>query len=187
LAAPDHQGLERPVPTNGVDQTPEHDQAYIEPGVISRDRLGGIMEPAKTGTPSAAALTLIVLVWSAAALADTGLNMKPGLWEIVTTTQGHVAGTERKCYLPKDVTDLQSQMRGQLVLPNQPCKFTDYKQMGNTVTYTMTCTFGKGKPVRSTVTATYSGDSTHGTVTSASGVQSAIDSRRIDTCAKSSF
>lgn len=175
------------MPTQGVNQAPEHDQAYIEPGVISRARSGRIMERDRNGTPPARALAVIVIAWSAAALADTGLDMKPGLWEIVTTMQGHVAGTERKCYLPKDIADLQSQMRGQLVLPNQPCKFTDYRQTGNTITYTMTCTFGKGKPVRSTVTATYSGESTHGTVTGASGGQSTIDSRRIDNCATSSF
>jgi hypothetical protein len=145
------------------------------------------MEPGKTGLRFAGAVALIIIIWSAAALADAGLNMKPGLWETATTMQGHVGGTERKCYLPKDIVDLQSQMRGQLVLPAQPCKFTDYKQTGNTVTYTMICTFGKGKPTRSAVTATYSGDSTHGTVTSAAGVQWAIDSRRIDGCAKSSF
>jgi hypothetical protein len=145
------------------------------------------MKPAKTDTPPARAIALIAIVWSAGSLAGAGLNMKPGLWETVTTMQGRVGGAERKCYLPKDVAALQSQMRGQLVFPAQPCKFTDYKQTGNTVTYTMTCTFGKGRPTRSAVTATYSGDSTHGTLTSAAGVQSVIDSRRIDTCTKSSF
>jgi hypothetical protein len=136
---------------------------------------------------SAGTLALMAVVWAGAAVADAGLNMKAGLWETVTTTQGQVGGTERKCYLPKDIADLQSQMRGQLVLPAQPCKFTDYKQTGNTVTYTMTCTFGKGRPTSSAVTATYSGDSTHGTVTSTAGVQWTIDSRYIGSCAKSSF
>jgi hypothetical protein len=140
-----------------------------------------------TGPRSVGALVVIALLWSGALAADAGLNIKPGLWETVTTIQGHVVGTERKCYLPKDVTALQSQMRGQLVLPAQPCKYTDYKQTGNTVTYIMICTFGKAQPVRSAVTATYAGDSSHGTVTPAQGGAWAIDSRRVDTCEKSSF
>jgi hypothetical protein len=145
------------------------------------------MELGMSGPRSAGALVVIALLWSGAVAADAGLNMKPGLWEIVTITPGHVIGRDRKCYLPKDIAALQSQMRGQLVLPAQPCKFTDYKQTGNTVTYTMICTFAKGQPARSAVTATYAGDSSHGTVTPAQGSPWAIDSRRIDACAKSSF
>jgi hypothetical protein len=45
----------------------------------------------------------------------------------------NLAGSERKCYLPNDIANFQSQMRGQLVLPDQPCKYTDYRQAGNTL------------------------------------------------------
>jgi hypothetical protein len=145
------------------------------------------MQWPKIGMWSAGAFVSMALVWSGTAIADAGLNMKPGLWETVTTLQGRAISTERKCYLSKDVAALLSQMRGELVEPAQPCKFADYKQAGNSVTYTMICTYGKGPPIRSAVTATYTGDASHGTVTTAGGVQSAIDSRRVDACTKSSF
>jgi Protein of unknown function (DUF3617) len=77
-------------------------------------------------------------------------------------------------------------MRGEVSAPKQPCTFANYKQSGNTVIYTMTCTFTGGKPRASTVSATYSGDTTMGTVT-ANGVATKIDSKRLGDCTKSSF
>jgi hypothetical protein len=187
LAAPDCQALLRPVPTTGADQTSEHHQAYFEPGVMGRDRFGGDHETSQDRYAARARYCFD---------SDRLVSWQPGgCWP------EHEAGPvgdrdddagprrrRRTQVLPAEGRrrSAESDARSARV-PAQPCKFTDYKQTGNTVTYTMTCTFGKGKPARSAVTATYSGDSTHGTITSATGVQSVIDSRRIDTCTKSSF
>jgi hypothetical protein len=126
-----------------------------------------------------------VCLWLMPVVAASRLNMKPGLWESTTFMQGNKVGSEQKCYLQKDVDHLEKQMRGEVSEPKQPCTFTNYKQSGDAVTYTMTCTFA-GKPSTTTVSATYSGDTTTGTVTG-SGLPSRIDSKRLGDCTKSSF
>ena len=113
------------------------------------------------------------------------LNMNEGLWETSTSMNGKKLATEQKCYLKKDVVELEKMLRGELVKPKQPCKFSDYKESGNAVNYTMTCTFG-GKPSVSQVTSTYNGDTAKGAIT-ANGTVSVLESKRTGSCSKSSF
>ena len=127
-----------------------------------------------------------VCLWLTSWAAAAGLNMKVGLWETTMVFQGKKGPSEQKCYLQKDVDFLEKQMRGEVSAPKQPCAFANYKQSGNTVTYTMTCTFTGGKPRTSTVSATYSGDTATGTVT-ANGAVTTIDNKRLGDCTKSSF
>ena len=124
-----------------------------------------------------------------AALSPTlyaALNMRAGLWEITTTLSGHKVGAEQKCYLQKDIDDLEKMMKGAAGKADQPCSFSDYKESGRTVTYKATCRFGGEKPSTSLVTSAYNGDTTTGTIAS-SGAVSTINSKRAGNCSKSSF
>jgi hypothetical protein len=114
------------------------------------------------------------------------LNMQAGLWEITTTINGQKAGVEQKCFLQKDIDDLEKTMKGAAGKADQPCSYSDFKESGNTVTYKMTCRFGGGKPSTSLVTSTYNGNTTSGTITS-SGTVITINSKRVGNCTKSSF
>lgn len=81
-------------------------------------------------------ITLVALAGSAAAA-----GMKPGLWEITTTTE--MPGmpftpppmTVTHCYTPEDVKDQQS------VVPKQEgdCRITDLRSTGSRVTWKMVC------------------------------------------------
>ena len=113
------------------------------------------------------------------------LNIKEGQWEVTTSISGRKVSTEQKCYLNKDIVELEKMFRGEVIKPKQPCKFSDYKQSGNAVSYKMTCTFG-GKPSVSQVTSTYNGDTAKGTITG-NGTVSVVESKRIGSCSKSSF
>ena len=114
------------------------------------------------------------------------LNMKAGLWETTTTMSGQKAGVEQKCFLQKDIDDLESTVKGVAAKANQPCSYADYKESGNTVTYKMTCRFGGGRTNSSLVTSTYNGNTTTGNITS-SGSVIAVNSKRVGDCTKSSF
>ena len=115
------------------------------------------------------------------------LNMKAGLWEITITTQnGQTLGVEQKCYMPKDIDDMEKMLKGAAGKVDQPCSYSDYKESGGTVTYKMTCRFGGGTPKTSLVTSTFNGDTTTGTITS-SGTVSTVNGKRVSNCTKSSF
>jgi hypothetical protein len=115
------------------------------------------------------------------------LNMKAGLWEITITTQnGQKLGVEQKCYMPKDIDDMEKMLKGAAGKADQPCSYSDYKESGGTVTYKMTCRFGGGTPKTSLVTSTFNGDTTTGTITG-SGTVSTVNGKRVGNCTKSSF
>lgn len=114
------------------------------------------------------------------------LNMKAGVWEITTTTSGQKAGVEQKCYLQKDIDNLEKMMKGAVGKGHQPCIYSDYKASGSTVTNKLTCQFGGGKPSTSLVTSTYNGDTTTATITG-SGKEIAVNGKRAGNCTKSSF
>ena len=130
---------------------------------------------------------LVAAMWMA--LSTTlyaALNMKAGLWETTTTMSGQTAGMEQKCFLQKDIDDLESTVKGVAGKANQPCAYTDYKESGSTVTYKMTCRFGGGKPNSSLVTSTYNSDTTTGNIAN-SGTVITVNSKRVANCTKSSF
>jgi hypothetical protein len=114
------------------------------------------------------------------------LNMKAGLWETTTTMSGQKAGVEQKCFLQKDIDDLENTLKGAAGKGKQPCAYSDYKETGNTVTYKMTCRFGGGKPSTSLVTSTYNGETTTGNIASGGAVIT-VNSKRVGNCTKSSF
>lgn len=64
---------------------------------------------------------LVAAMWMA--LSTTlyaALNMKAGLWETTTTMSGQTAGMEQKCFLQKDIDDLESTVKGVAGKANQP-------------------------------------------------------------------
>lgn len=131
--------------------------------------------------------TLVVTVFVAhSSTLCAALNMKAGQWEITTTISGQKLGVEQKCYLQKDIDDLEKMMKGAVGKGHQPCIYSDYKESGSTVTNKLTCRFGGGKPSASLVTSTFNGDSTTGTLTG-SGTVTTLNSKRIGNCIKSSF
>ena len=130
-----------------------------------------------------------LLVVSFAALSPTlhaALNINPGLWEVTTAMGGQKPGVEKKCYLQKDIDDMEKTLKGAAGKGNQPCIYSDFKESGNTVTNKLTCRFGGGKPITTLVTSTYNGDNTTGTITG-SGAASTVNSKRLGSCTKSSF
>lgn len=136
----------------------------------------------KIRRPGGVLLAVVVFAFSVVA----ALNMRAGLWEVTTYISGRKVTVDQKCYLQKDIAELEKQMRGDPAAQKGPCTFSDFKQSGNSVTYTMTCRFTPGKSTTSSVTATYNGDTTTGTVAGGS-INSKIDSKRIGDCTKSSF
>jgi hypothetical protein len=134
----------------------------------------------------AIAAVALLAVLAATLTVRAALNMKPGLWETTTYIDGHKINAEKKCYLQKDIDALEKMMRGDPAAQKGPCSDSNFKQSGNTITYTMTCSFSKGKTTTSTVSGTYNGDTTTGTVVG-SGTTSKIDSKRVGDCFKSSF
>ena len=147
---------------------------------VAMPKFRGIKE---MGTRIAISAALIWLVLPALAWAK--LDMQPGLWEMATQMQGRTLANEQKCYLQKDIDALEKFMQGAVNDPKQPCVNSNYKASGNTVTYTMSCTFSGHKNI-SDVSATYAGDHTTGTI-KADGSVSTIASKRLGACNKSSF
>ena len=108
------------------------------------------------------AAAIILLVAISISCADSGLNMKEGLWEITTKMQMQgmdmPPAKHTQCITKSDLVPQGSQQQG------QECEITDVKKSGNTVTWTMKCT-GQGGEVIGTGEITYSGDSFKGTMT----------------------
>ena len=105
--------------------------------------------------------SIILMTAISISCADSGPNMKEGLWEITTKMQMQgiemppVAHTQ--CITKNDLVPQGSQQ------PGQECEITDVKKSGNTVTWTMKCT-GQGGNVIGAGEITYSGDSFKGTM-----------------------
>jgi hypothetical protein len=134
--------------------------------------------------PIPAACAIVALVFPISAWAD--LNMQPGLWESTMTVGGNAMPLEQKCYLQKDIDALDRFQRG-LDPPGQtPCSASNYREVGNAMTYTLTCQIG-GKKTISAVTTTYDGDRITGTISGLDGTVSTILNTRINDCTESSF
>lgn len=108
------------------------------------------------------AVSIILLAAISITCADSGPNMKEGLWEITTKMQ--MQGMDMppvkhtQCITKNDLVPQGSQQ------PGQECEIIDVKTNGNTVTWTMKCT-GQSGEVTGTGEITYSGDSFKGTMT----------------------
>ena len=112
------------------------------------------------------------------------VSIKPGMWEMTTIVSGQRTASEQKCFLQKDLDELEKKQRG--APTKEACIYSDYKESGKTVTYKMTCKFGGGNPTIILVSTTYNGDTATGTVTS-NGAVSTMNSKRVGNCTKSSF
>jgi hypothetical protein len=68
--------------------------------------------------------------------------MKPGLWEMTISMEmqgmpGSMPATKlQRCYKAEDLKDLRETVPKQT---NSKCHVADWKQSGNTITYTMNC------------------------------------------------
>jgi hypothetical protein len=118
--------------------------------------------------------------------ASAELNMRPGLWEATMNVGGNPAPTEQKCYLQKDVDSLDRFQRGEEPPGQNPCSTSNYKALGNTMTYTLTCQFN-GKKSVSAVTTNYDGDHIIGLIAGADGTITQLTNTRIGDCTQSSF
>ena len=114
------------------------------------------------------------------------LNMEPGLWETIMTVGGNEMPPDRKCYVQKDIDDLDRFQRGQGKTAGNPCTTAGYTALGNTMSYTLTCTIN-GKRTVSAVTMSYDRTRITGEITGVDGTQSRLINTRIGECSKSSF
>ena len=132
----------------------------------------------------ATACAVVALAWPISARAD--LNMEPGLWEAIMTVGGNQMPPDQKCYLQKDVDNLDRFQRGQGPAAGNPCTTSGYNAVGNTMRYTLSCTI-KGKKTVSAVTMNYDRTRITGEITSVDGTRSRLINSRIADCSKSSF
>ena len=134
-------------------------------------------------------MLLLLAGLSASTAAAAPPPMAPGLWEVTMSME--MAGMPRgmpptkaqHCYRPSEVKDL----RKTLPPTQENCKLSDWKQLGNTVNWTMNCS-GEAA-MRLTGTMTYSGDRYTGVnqMTANRGGRTVnmtqkIDARRIGDC-----
>ena len=127
----------------------------------------------------AAALLVPVAAWAE-------LNMKPGLWESTLTVAGNETPKEQKCYLQKDIDSLERFQRGEEPPGQNPCTASNYKALGNIMTYTLTCE-ANGKKSVSAVTTNYDGDRITGLIAGVDGTVTQLLNVRIGDCTESSF
>ncbi|MBI3148435.1 MAG: DUF3617 family protein [Betaproteobacteria bacterium] len=114
----------------------------------------------------AAALTLCLAAFAGAAAA--GPAMKEGQWEM--TIQSKMEGmpmqpppmTFKHCYTDRDVADGRRIVEQQNS-KNGKCEMVDFKESGNTVTYSMKCQTPQGDSFTKG-SSTYKGDSYTGTM-----------------------
>jgi hypothetical protein len=131
-------------------------------------------------------LLILGLAWSA--LAQSSSPMREGNWEVsvkmnIPGMEGVPPMKQTQCITAAMVKDPAS------AIPKGPgggdCKVTDYKLLGNTATYKMTCT---QPPMTMTGEMKYaSADAYTGTITVDMGGQAmamSIDAKRIGDCAK---
>jgi hypothetical protein len=138
------------------------------------------MSPARPSI--AVALTLAALSLPAGA----ALNMNEGLWETTLTADGQAQQTgSAKCYTKADIVEMEKLLQGTSSRVDGICRYADFKQAGDSVSYVMTCRLGEDLQT-SAVSATYHGNSAIGTIRAA-GVTVTASSRRIGSCSESSF
>jgi hypothetical protein len=118
--------------------------------------------------------------------ASAGLNMRTGLWEITTTINGAPAGTIQKCYLPKDIINLERSQHGAGPMANPHCQISNYSAAGDTVTFTTTCK-EHGATTTSDARLVFEGDRTAGQFRASDGTVTSFYSRRMADCSVSSF
>jgi hypothetical protein len=127
---------------------------------------------------------VVVSIALAGIPASAELNMNEGLWETTLTADGHTQPAGSRCYTRADIAEMERLLQGRSARGDGLCRYSNFAQSGNSVTYTMTCRFGDDEQV-SAVTATYRGDSASGTIRAA-GVTVTASSRRIGDCAQAS-
>jgi hypothetical protein len=132
----------------------------------------------------AAACAGIVFLSPISARAD--LNMKPGQWEAIMTVDGNQMPPDQKCYLQKDVDNLDRFQRGQDPPGRNPCATSGYSALGNTMSYTLTCQIN-GKKTVSAVTMNYDSSRITAEVTGVDGTRSRLVNTRVGDCNASSF
>ena len=125
------------------------------------------------------------LMFPISAWADD-LNMRPGLWESIMKAGGNATPSEQKCYLQKDIDALDRFQRGAQPPGQSPCSASEYKALGNTMSYTLTCEIN-GKKTVSAVTTTYDGDHITGLIAGIDGTVTELVNTRIGDCSQSSF
>lgn len=129
-------------------------------------------------------LALLATAFCAAAAAAT-LNMNEGLWETTISADGRAQSANTRCYTRADIAEMERRLRGQSTPADSVCRYADFTQSGNSVNYIMTCRLGEDEQT-SSVSATYEGNSTIGTIRSA-GVIVTAAGRRVGSCTESSF
>jgi len=127
--------------------------------------------------------TLVLAAVTTASAAS--LKMQPGLWEDAIAAPDGAFHTEQKCYLQKDIDNIEAFQKGALLSPEQSCHASGFKAKGDTITYTLTCKIG-GTESTSEITATYAGTTVSGSVTKDGNV-TRLTRRRIGDCTKSSI
>ena len=117
--------------------------------------------------------------------AAAALNMGEGMWETTITADGQPRSLGTKCYTAADVAEMEKLLQGKSLRADGVCRYSDFAQSGNDITYTMTCRVGDDEQT-SAVSATYRGDSATGTIRTA-GVTVTATSHRVGSCTQSSF
>ena len=130
-------------------------------------------------------MSLLLSIAMLCGVAFAGPNVKPGKWEITTTTE--MTGMPMR--IPP-VTHTQCLKEGDFVPQtegaNQECKVSDVKVSGDTVSWKLVCS-GKSGHMEGTGKTTYSGDTMEGEmrmVIQGAGVEvnNKISGKRIGTC-----
>lgn len=111
--------------------------------------------------------------------------MSEGLWETTLTADGQPRSLGTKCYTAADVAEMERLLQGKSARVDGVCRYTDFTQSGDNITYTMICRLGDDEQT-SAVAATYRGDTATGTIRTG-GVTVTATSRRLGSCAQSSF
>jgi hypothetical protein len=132
----------------------------------------------------ATACAVVAVAWPISARAD--LNMRPGLWEAIMTVGGNEMPPDQKCYLQKDIDNLDRFQQGKDPPGRNPCTTSGYSALGNTMRYTLTCNIN-GKKTVSAVTMNYDGTRITGEVTGVDSTRSRLINTRIGDCSQSSF
>jgi hypothetical protein len=131
------------------------------------------------------AAVLLALAGLPAQHASAALNMSEGLWETTLTADGQPRSLGTKCYTAADVAEMERLLQGKSARADGVCRYSDFTQSGDNITYTMICRLGDDEQT-SAVAATYRGDFATGTIRTGGATVTAT-SRRLGSCAQSSF
>lgn len=127
----------------------------------------------------------IAVLLAVAAPAGAVLNLHEGLWETTLAADGRIQSRSVKCYTRDDIAEMERVLHGRSWRGDGACRYSNFTQSGDDVSYTMTCRLGDDEQT-STVSASYHGDSATGTIRAGGAAVSAA-SRRIGDCSQSSF